>query len=78
MVLQTTPHHSAVPYTCNDNVAGGDAEENAWRFGNACVVQLTLICTEMWFGTLKIFIRIFWSIDQVEVSFIKMFSLRSD
>lgn len=78
MVLQTTPHHSAVPYTCNDNVAGGDAEENAWRFGNACVVQLTLICTEMWFGTSKIFIRIFWSIDQVEVSFIKMFSLRSD
>lgn len=55
MVLQTTPHHSAVPYTCNDNVAGGDAEENAWRFGNACVVQLTLICTEMWFGTLKDF-----------------------
>lgn len=36
MVLQTTPHHSAVPYTCNDNVAGGDAEENEWRFGNAC------------------------------------------
>lgn len=77
MVLQTTPHHSAVPYTCNDNVAGGDAEENGWRFGNACGSTYIDLYGDVVWNLEKDFYSNFLSIDQVEVSFIKMFSLRS-